>query len=261
MEKIIHVIVDTQENAYQALQVLRQLDANGDISLAESVLLTKDAQGNTIIQDSQGNPVDNTVSGALIGGLFGLLAGPLGFLLGTGIGALAGSTGDVIKGDHALSYLESAEKTLPNGKSLLIVHLYEDWEVPVDTSLKPLGAEIQRLNFDEQADQAIENDLQEIDNDISALEASLEQATDETKDGIRKDIDALKEKRNAAAKKFKDKLAYQQQQYQSWSGKQKGKLETWKAELKEKRDLAKQEKLEKEIAHHEQKIAELKSKL
>lgn len=262
MEKIIHAVFNTQEDAYQAQQKLNQLDANGDISLAETYIISKDEKGNASVKDGQDNTIDYTTGGALAGGLLGLLsAGPLGFLFGSGIGALAGSTGDFVKGDHTVSYLDETKKNLPNGKTVIIAHLYEDWEVPVDTSLKPFAAEITRIDFDEQVDKSIQKDLDEIDQEIDKSEKSLDSAADNVKSGINDDIAALKEKRKALAAKVNEKAAYQKQHYQSWIDKQKAKLDEWKSEIKEKREDAKKEKLEKEIARHEEKLAELKSKL
>lgn len=261
MEKIIHAIFGTQEDAFKAQQKLNELDASGDISLAESYIISKDENGVATVKSGQDNDLGYTIGGALVGSMFGLLGGPLGLLFGASAGALAGATGDLIKDDYTLSYLEEVKKNLAKGKTVIVAHIYEDWEVPVNESLHQFGAKIYRLNFDEQVDSAIQKDLDELDEEIDAAEKSLTDAADEVKAGINEQIKTLKEKRKELAEKISEKATHQKQQYQSWIDKQKDKLRKWQAGVQQNLDNAKKQRLEQEIARHEEKLAALKAKL
>jgi len=261
MEKIIHAIFGTEKDAFKAQQKMFELDANGDISLAEYYIISKDENGISDIKSTTGSTLEYTATGALVGGLFGVLGGPLGLLFGASAGALAGSTGDLIKDDQILSYLEEVKKNLPAGKTVIVAHVFENWEIPVDTSLKPFGAEIYRLDFEEQVNQAVQKTVEALDAKIAVAEKSLDDASEDLKAGINKDIAMLKEKRKVMATRITEKAAHQKKQYNSWIDKQKRKLEEWKEEVEEDVYEAKREKLEKEIARHEDKLASLKAQL
>lgn len=261
MEKIIHAIFNAEEEALQAKQKLDELDEHGDISLAEYYLISKDANGNPRITSGQGQVLENldsTMGGALVGTLFGLLGGPMGLLIGAGEGALAGYTGDLIRDDYKSNYLTEVKENLPNGKTVIVAHVDESAETPINTSLEPFGAAIHRLDFKEQVEKAIQKDWEDINRKLEEAERSLEKAADERKATINKDIEELKTKRQALASKINQKRELQKQQYQNWIDRQQAKLEAWKAQVHGRIDDERRERLEKRIAHHEEKLAELK---
>lgn len=146
MEKIIHAVFDDEVTAYKGLQALEQLDLVHDISLGESYVLTKNSDGETSIKSakdkSEGTGV---VSGGLLGGLVGLLAGPLGFIVGVAGGMIAGSATETLRAEDRSDYLDVVSASIPNGKSLLVVHVWEDWQTPVDAVLKPYTEQVLRF--------------------------------------------------------------------------------------------------------------------
>jgi uncharacterized membrane protein len=152
MEKIIQALFDTESEAFKAMQAIQQLDASQEISLGESYILSKDENGNTAIRSAKDEAEGyNAIGGGIIGGLIGLLAGPLGFLVGIGAGMVAGSVGDTVRAEGVSDYLDKVSVNIPNGKSLLIVHVWEDLEFPVNTVLDPLTPHVNRMNVDDEA--------------------------------------------------------------------------------------------------------------
>lgn len=146
MEKIIHALFDNEVEAFKGLQALQQLDLINDLSLGESYLLSKDESGETSIKSAK-DKAEGTgvVGGALVGGLIGLLAGPLGFIVGVAGGMIAGSAGETWRAESRSDYLDVVSDGIPLGKSLLVAHVWEDWETPVDASLKPIAIEVKRF--------------------------------------------------------------------------------------------------------------------
>ncbi|WP_052496306.1 DUF1269 domain-containing protein [Pedobacter lusitanus] len=152
MEKIIQALFNTESEALQAMQAIEQLDESQDISLGESFVLSKDKSGNTAIRSAKDEAEGySAIGGGIIGGLIGLLAGPLGFLVGIGAGMVAGSVGDTIRAEGISDYLDSVSANIPNGKFLLIAHVWEDLEKPVDTVLSPLTKHINRTDVDDES--------------------------------------------------------------------------------------------------------------
>lgn len=146
MEKIIHALFDNEVEAFKGLQALQQLDLVNDLSLGESYLLSKDVSGETAIRSAK-DKAEGTgvVGGALVGGLLGLLAGPLGFIVGVAGGMIAGSAGETLRAEDRSDYLDVVSAGIPAGKSLLVAHVWEDWQTPVDALLNPIANEVKRF--------------------------------------------------------------------------------------------------------------------
>ena len=146
MEKIIHAVFDDEVNAFKGLQALQQLDLVHDLSLGESYVLTKSADGETSIKSAKDKAEGSgVIGGGLIGGLLGLLAGPLGFIVGVAGGMIAGSATETLRAEDRSDYLDVVSANIPNGRSVLIAHVWEDWQTPVDAVLQTLAAEIRRF--------------------------------------------------------------------------------------------------------------------
>jgi uncharacterized membrane protein len=146
MEKIINAVFDNEVNAFKGLQALEQLDLIHDMSLGESYVLTKNSAGETSIKSAKDKAEGSgVVSGALLGGLVGLLAGPLGFIVGIAGGMIAGSATETLRAEDRSDYLDVVSASIPNGKSILVAHVWEDWQAPVDAVLQPFTKQVLRF--------------------------------------------------------------------------------------------------------------------
>ena len=109
MENVVVVRFTEPSNAYQALSVLKQCDAEGRIALRSAAIVERTPAGELRIPEGADNVgLIGTASGSLIGMLIGVLGGPVGVLVGWGAGALMGGVFDVArveKSDEALSVL------------------------------------------------------------------------------------------------------------------------------------------------------------
>ena len=158
MEKIIHALFDNETEAFKGLQALQQLDQVNDLSLGESYLLCKNESGETSMRSAKDKAEGSgVVGGALVGGLIGLLAGPLGFVVGVAGGMIAGSAGETLRAEDRSDYLDVVSANIPAGKSLLIAHVWEDWQTPVDAVLSPIASEVVRF---EVQDKVFDTDYQ-----------------------------------------------------------------------------------------------------
>src|SRR5262245_53988993 len=85
-----------EDKAYEALSVLKQLDAQDRAKLMGAAVVTRGDDGHVIVKDDfSGEDYGATAGGGLIGLLVGILGGPLGVLLGGATGVLLGSLWDL----------------------------------------------------------------------------------------------------------------------------------------------------------------------
>jgi len=280
MEKIIKILVDSEKDAFQISQELSALDHDGTLSIANSFILSKDRDGLVSLKDAKGDRIATyTLGGVLTGSLLGILGGPLGILWGATLGLMAGTAGDIWEGERKSDYLDHVGKSLPNGKTALLVHLDEHWTVPLDTICQKYGATLSRYEVDEEIESYIQRELNSIDQGIQQVSEDISQSTEENKALLNQKLQELKEKRQLLWKRIQEKTGAQKKQYQKWLDKIQLKFHDLKddiqdevedfkediaeeiEEIKDELKISRKKRLEKQITHHEEKLAKLAKKL
>lgn len=214
---MIQALFDSESEAFKGLQAIQQLDLVQDISLGESYVLTKDENGIVSLRSAKDEGEGySAIGGGIIGGLVGLLAGPLGFLVGIGAGMVAGAAGDTIRAEGVSDYLDQVSANVPNGKSVLIAHVWEDWETPIDTVLKPLSADVRRMNLDDEVFIPAQSELDRINQEITDAETEYLGADDEDKPAANEKVLLLKIDRENLLKKLSGSVEHQEKQYTTW---------------------------------------------
>lgn len=214
---MIQALFNNEAEAFKGLQALQQLDLTKDISIGESYILSRDEDGKTAIRSAKNDSEGMGVMGAgLIGGLVGLLAGPLGFIVGLAGGMIAGSAGETLKAEGVSDYLDHVSANIPNGKSVLIAHVWEDWETPVDTVLLPLTNDLRRFSLDEQVFVPAKTELDKINADIEEAKSRYADANESDKPEWEATLADLRHQRAVLERKLDIHADHQQKQYETW---------------------------------------------
>lgn len=201
MEKMLVAVFDNETKAYEGLSALKNLDANGDISLYASAVVTVDAEGKLKIQQTADQGPIGMATGMFIGGLVGLIGGPVGLVIGAAAGSVPGLAFDISNDNVNVEFAEEVAGKLTNGKTALIAEINETWTVPVDTRLDELdGIVFRRLRYEVEDDQ--------LQRESEALAAEYKEWKNETKDAINAD----KEKIKKSVAKLKEKAQVTNQQ-------------------------------------------------
>lgn len=223
---MIQAVFNSEVEAFRGLQALQQLAAVKDISLGETYVLTKDEQGQTAIRSAKDEDQGaGALGGGLLGGLVGLLAGPLGLIVGVAGGMLAGSAGETLRAEKVSDYLDVVSSNIPNGTSLLVAHIWEDWETPVNSVLMPLTDQISRYNLDEQVYVPVQSEVSKISEDIKEAESKLAESDGSVKEEWTKSLDELKTKRDHLQNKLNINVDHHEKQFQSWIDHHKDEME------------------------------------
>jgi len=188
-----------------------------DISLGETYVLSKDETGKTSIRSakdkSEGTGI---ISGGLVGGLLGLLAGPLGFIVGLAGGMYAGSASETLHAEEISNYLDKVSANVPNGKSVLVAHLWEDWETPVDAVLKPISVDVRRFNVHDEVFIPAKTELSKIDDAIKVAETRYLEAHGAEKADWNATLADLRNQRERLQKNLSSNADQLEKQYQQW---------------------------------------------
>ena len=187
---------ETDQNAYQALTDLKQLDSQNQIKIAGAAVVTRDRDGRVDVKSELGNdPYVGTASGGIIGLLVGIIGGPLGVLLGGTYGALVGSLFDIDDVETTESVLGEISKQVQPTRTALLAQVTEQSPEVIDTAMARLGGEITR------------RPVVDVEAEIAAAQEAQRNAEREASKELRKArVEKSKEDAQAKVEELKSKL-------------------------------------------------------
>ena len=217
MNRMLVVVFDNEGKAYQARNTLRQLDAEGSISVYATVVVARGADGTAAVKEDDSGPL-GTLSGTALGSLIGLIGGPAGAAIGAFTGMTVGLIADLENARIGEDFIDDVRKALSPGKVALVAEVEEDWTTPVDTRMEALGGTVFRRSLSDVRDTADDEDTAAIKADLAQLQAEHAQSRAERKAKLQDQINRLdsklearlqhsRERRHAAQEAAKAKVA------------------------------------------------------
>ena len=145
-ENLVLVNYKVESEAYQALSELKRDTANANYTISQAVIVKREnGQLNTMDGFINGKDAnDDTVTGSLIGGLVGILGGPIGILLGGSVGMLIGGAVDASGLVKDASLLEKAGDSIAEGETAIILLAQEEYETALTAKLNDFDVTITR---------------------------------------------------------------------------------------------------------------------
>lgn len=156
-ETITATVFSVESEAFQAMTELKRLDDKRCV--IEQTAIIKRTSGKTEILDSWDNSsVRNsaTLKDTLIGAVVGFIMGPIGILVGGGIGALIGMTGNDDDYIESASLIENISTKIYEGETVLIALLKETDETVFDGEMESFDTQILRWDAEEVRSQVSE---------------------------------------------------------------------------------------------------------
>ena len=187
---------EKDENAYQALTDLKQLDSQDQIKITGAAVVTRDSEGRVDVKSDVGeDPYVGIASGGLIGLLIGIIGGPLGMLIGGAYGMLVGSRFDIDEVDTTESVLGEISKQVQPTRTALLAEVTEQSPEVVDAAMARLGGEILR------------RPAVDVEQEIAVAEEAERKAEDEARKELHKDrVEKTKSDAHAKVEELKSKL-------------------------------------------------------
>ena len=184
MESIIAVSFDDSSRAYDAVTKLQEMDQQGQLDVQEVRVVERSRDGQLIDKESVRGSADETgiatASGGLIGVLIGVLAGPVGMLLGGSMGLMTGAIIDFDTEDRDDSVLSSFVRHIKPGETAVLAHLIEQSEEVVDNAMAGMGGSVLR------------RPAAEVESELAAASEARREAEHEARKKLRKDREKQK---------------------------------------------------------------------
>lgn len=175
MYNIVGALFTNESEARQAMAALSEIPQVNGTTIYQ-ISLVKRKEGVLKLCDnftSQYLNSNGSVKSGLVGGLIGLLSGPIGMLLGGVTGALVGQAEDLDKKDDSAALIEQAAQKLQEGDIALIALADETNEEVLDQALVKYNTVIVRY------------DAEVIDKELEEAEKIEEEMARKTREALR----------------------------------------------------------------------------
>ena len=195
-ENLVLVNYKVESEAYQALSELKRDTANANYTISQAVIVKREnGQLNTMDGFINGKDAnDDTVTGSLIGGLVGILGGPIGILLGGSVGMLIGGAVDASGLVKDASLLEKAGDSIAEGETAIILLAQEEYETALTAKLNDVDVTITRF-------------------DAAEVAAEVEHAREVERQMAKETREKLREEKTEA---FKETVAKKSEELKNW---------------------------------------------
>lgn len=202
MENVTMITFDVESEAFQAFSELKNDSVNSAYTILQMAVL-ENQDGKIVAKDGfdSGSDSTNMLWGTLIGGLIGILAGPLGVLLGGSLGLLAGSIVDASNVEDDSSMIDYASDQLAKGKAAIVALVQEEDTKAFDLRLHDYQCSIKRW------------DAAEISEEVEHAEEVQRQLAKEAKEKMRE------QRREERKKRVEEKRTEIRQKFDEFMGK------------------------------------------
>jgi uncharacterized membrane protein len=206
MDRMLVMIFRTEADAYRGATALRELDAEGSITLYSAAVIAKGSDGSVSVKRAAEEGPAGTAVGLLTGSLLGLFAGPVGLAVAVGAGTLGGLLYDLARVGVNDSFLDEASRQLEPGKVAVVAEAWEEWVTPVDTRIEEVGGVVLRRVRGEVIDAQIERDVKTLRTELTSLRDEQSRALKEQRGKLDAKIARAKSELHAAQDRAKAAL-------------------------------------------------------
>ena len=195
-ENVVLAKYKVESEAYQALSELKRDTANANYTISQAMIVKRE-NGKLNVMDGFVNGIttgDDTWMGGMLGGLIGILGGPIGVLLGGSVGMLVGGAVDAGEMVGDTSLLEKAGDSIADGETAIILLAQEEYETALTAKLNDFDVSITRL-------------------DAAEVAAEVEHAKEVERQMAKETREKLRTERTEA---FKETVAQKSEELKNW---------------------------------------------
>ena len=205
MDRMLVVVFDTENKAYEGKKALHQLENEGSIVVYADAVLAKNADGTATVKQSNDPGPLGTLVGTSLGSLIGLLGGPIGLAIGAAVGLVAGGTADLHNARVGEDFIDDVTKKLLPNNFAVAAEIQEDWTTPVDTRMEAIGGTVFRRALSDVEDTLEDEHIAAMKADVAQMKAELAKARADRKAKLQEKINQLESKIQARLEKAKER--------------------------------------------------------
>ena len=160
MSYLIAVTFDNEEEASQVRETLRKEQKGGYISLDDSAVVVRDAEGKFHVKDELDRGVKaGAIGGSLLGLLIGGIIFPIGGLI---LGGLAGAgLGALLHKGIDKNFIKEVKESMEPGTSAIFFISREDRPDAAIATLRPYKGKIYETTLSDEDEEALRGELKD----------------------------------------------------------------------------------------------------
>jgi uncharacterized membrane protein len=212
MDRMIVVVFDSENKAYEGKKALQQLVDEGSIGLYAYAVLAKQQDGTAKIKQGDNAGPLATLVGTSFGSLIGMLGGPAGMLVGAAAGMGAGAGMDFANLGIGEDFLDDVTKRLTPNKFALVAEVEEDWVAPVDSRMEAIGGTVFRRSVAEVTNKIHDENVAAMKADLAQMKAEHAETRADQKASLQEKINQLDAKIQTQMQKIKERTEATQAQ-------------------------------------------------
>ncbi len=229
MDRMLVVVFDSENKAYDGQKALLQLANEGNISLYAYAVLIKNADGTCTVRRQDDSGPLGTLTGTAFGSFVGLLGGPAGVLTGAAVGAWGGSLVDLQNTRIGSDFIDDVNRTLSPNHVALVAEIEEDWTTPVDSRMEAIGGTVLRRSLSDVKDTVDTEDIDAMKADFAQMKAEHAKAQADRKAKLTEKMNQLDSKIQAHLQKNKEQRQAAEREARAKADLLKAKLATPRA--------------------------------
>ena len=195
MTSLIVISFTNEAQAIEASHKLAELEAFGDITVYEKVIVKRDVHGNTTVIQTETTDGPGVAASVGISTMVGALAGPVGLLGGMATGTIIGAAAESDNHGFSENFTAKLSKELKPGSVAILAELTEDNPSVADNALSSFGGSIYRPDIDDMYNGYVDDQMEQLSEKMAAQRARLKSSVATNKARIQQKIAQLKEKR------------------------------------------------------------------
>ncbi len=204
MDRMLVVVFDAENKAYEGKKALHQLENEGSIAVYAYAVIGKNPDGTTTLKQGDDPGPLGTLVGTSLGSLIGLLGGPIGLAVGALAGSVVGATADLENSRVGVDFVDDVTQQLQPNKFAVVAEIQEDWTTPVDSRMEALGGKVYRRALSEVRQRLDDEETAAMKADLAQLKAERAKAHADRKAKLQEKINQLDSKIKARLEKAKE---------------------------------------------------------
>ena len=205
MDRMLVVVFDNENKAFQGKTALMQLQDQGNVNVYGYAVVAENADRTATIKQADNSGPLGSLFGMSFGALIGALFGPAGLVLGSAAGLGSGAAVDFTNLGVGQDYLDDVSKALIPGKVALVAQVDEDWTTPVDSNMEALGGVVFRRALSDVQKQVRQENIAAMKADVAQFKAEQAQAQADRKAKLQDKINQLESRIQAQTQKLQER--------------------------------------------------------
>jgi uncharacterized membrane protein len=234
MDKVIVVVFQSEQQAYEGSRALHELHRDGSITLFADAVIAKGDSGAVSVRQKAEAGFEGTLYGFLTGSIIGLLGGPVGLALGAGTGSIVGTALDAARAGVGDDFLHEVSEYLVPKTAGVVAEVDEEWEIPLDSRMEAIGGRVFRRSRIDIEDAWYERQMAALRAEIDELEAERKKASAERKAKLDAKIESAKRRLRETEQKAEVRIASLKRESEAKIESLKKQMETASQERKAK---------------------------